>query len=68
MSSPSVVNLIVKGPSNETPAMKNKIFGPFRFVKLRFPSIAEKPRFNESQNTQDFVLYSKVCVIAAFLV
>jgi hypothetical protein len=38
ISSPSVVNLIVKRPSNnKIPALKNKIFGPFRIVILRFP-------------------------------
>jgi hypothetical protein len=36
-SSPSVVNLIVKSPcNNKTPAIKNTIFCPFRFVKPRF--------------------------------
>jgi hypothetical protein len=38
ISSLSVVKSIVeKTTNNKTPALKNKILGPFRFVKLRFP-------------------------------
>jgi hypothetical protein len=40
ISSPSVVNSIVKSPTNnKIPAIKYKIFGPFRFVILRYPCI-----------------------------
>lgn len=39
----SVVNLIVKSRCNgKTLAIKNKIFGPFRFVKQRFRCISKK--------------------------
>ena len=38
--SPSVVNFIVKRPSNnKIRVIKDKIFGPFRFVKPRFAFI-----------------------------
>jgi hypothetical protein len=41
ISSPSVVDLIVKSPSNnKTPAIKNRIFVPFRFVIPRFPCMS----------------------------
>jgi hypothetical protein len=37
-SIPSIVNSLVKIPSNnKITDIKNKLFGPFRFIKLRFP-------------------------------
>jgi hypothetical protein len=43
ISSPFVVNSIVKSTSNnKTPAIKHKIVCPFRFIKRRFPCITNK--------------------------
>jgi hypothetical protein len=48
----SVVNFIVKSPSNnEISAIKNKIFGPFRFVILRFPC-NKTTKLESQQDTQ----------------
>ena len=54
ISSPFVINSIVKSTSNnETPAMKHKIFHPFRFIKPRFPCITSDG-MEQINNNQDY--------------
>jgi hypothetical protein len=65
ISSPSVVNSIVKIPSNnEIPAVKNKVFGPFRFIILRFPcmtSDGSRKRKKEKNGTKGTEAYGVGC-------